>query len=84
MGSGLGKAPSALFEAVEKVEFPESESADIYAWVACESATSRRIRKHLREVRGIARDKHNVVGYWREGADGHVSGMNSEEVTVGA
>lgn len=84
VGSGLGKAPSALFEAVEKIEFPESESADVYAWVACESATSRRIRKHLREVRGIARDKHNVVGYWREGADGHVSGMNSEEVTVGA
>lgn len=84
VGSGLGKAPSALFEAVERVEFPESESADVYAWVACESATSRRIRKHLREVRGIARDKHNVVGYWREGADGHVSGMNSEEVTVGA
>ncbi|MFC9516275.1 siderophore-interacting protein [Nocardiaceae bacterium NPDC056970] len=74
VGSGLGLAPSALLEAVEELRFPQG---DVYAWVACEGSTSRAIRRHLRESRGLARDRHHAVGYWRLGADGHVPGMNS-------
>ncbi|MFM1726034.1 siderophore-interacting protein [Rhodococcus sp. PAM 2766] len=76
VGSGMGLAPSALLEAVEQLGFPEG---DVYAWVACESSTSRAIRRHLREMRGLARDRHHAVGYWRLGADGHVPGMNGAD-----
>lgn len=76
-GSGLGLAPSALLPAVEALVLPTEGT--LYAWVACESATSRALRRHLRTVRGLARADHHVVGYWRAGAEGHVPGINAEE-----
>ncbi|MGG7509995.1 siderophore-interacting protein [Plantibacter sp. YIM 135249] len=67
-GSGLGLAPSALLSAVEALELPETPG---YAWVACEAAVSRSIRRHLRTVRGLPRNRHHAIGYWTAGHTGH-------------
>lgn len=55
----------ALTDAVRALEVPEGPG---YAWVACESAASRDVRRHLRAVWGMPRDRHQVVGYWTAGA----------------
>ena len=75
VGSGLGLAPSGLAAAVARLEFPAGTP---YAWVACEAATSREIRRHLRRERGLARDTHSVIGYWSAGERGHVRGINAD------
>lgn len=61
IGSGNGIAPSALDGAVAQLPDP---GVPWYAWVACEAATSRAIRKDLRSRLGLARNRHNVIGYW--------------------
>ena len=66
---GPGGLESALPAAVEAMELPEGPG---YAWVACEAAAARRLRRHVREVRGLARDRHRAVGYWTAGTVGHV------------
>lgn len=75
-GSGLGLAPSRLTETVAALEFPEGE---VFAWVACEAATSRAIRSHLRRDRGLARTTHSAIGYWSAGDAGHVTGIDRED-----
>lgn len=67
-GTGLGVSPSALARAVEGVELPEGPG---YAWIACEAAESRAIRRHLRTVRGMPRNSHHAIGYWTAGHIGH-------------
>ena len=74
-GSGMGLSPSRLADAVRALEFPEGTP---YVWVACEAATSRAIRSHLRRDRGLARDTHSAIGYWSAGKTGHVTGINAE------
>lgn len=66
-GSGNGLAPSVLADEVQKISEPD---VPWYAWVACEAATSRAIRKDLRGRLGLARDRHNVVGYWTQNLAG--------------
>ncbi len=39
-------------------------------WVAGEAAAVQRIRKHLFETVGIARDRTVVRGYWKHGRRG--------------
>jgi NADPH-dependent ferric siderophore reductase len=59
---------SLLLDAVAAAPLPPE--ADPFAWVACEYGTSKAIRAHLRAKRGLARDRHLVVGYWeREAAE---------------
>jgi len=66
---GPGGLASELPSAIEGLELPDGPG---YAWVACETAAARRLRKHVRDVRGLARDRHRAVGYWTAGTVGHV------------
>ena len=66
---GPGGLHSELPAAVESLTLPDGPG---YVWVACEAAAARRVRKHVREVRGLARDRHRAVGYWTAGTTGHV------------
>ncbi|MGL3807817.1 siderophore-interacting protein [Paeniglutamicibacter sp. R2-26] len=68
VGTGLGRSISALPEAVEAWAAPPELD---YAWVACEAAASRRIRRHLRAGVGLGRRSHIAVGYWTDGHIGH-------------
>lgn len=51
-----------LLRAVEAAQIPGTE--DVFLWAACEIMAAKAIRKHVRSVRGLARDRHLVVGYW--------------------
>lgn len=68
-GSGNGLAPSRLADEVAKFEDP---GVAWYAWVACEAATSRAIRKDLRSRLGLARDRHHAIGYWTQDKAGNM------------
>lgn len=68
LGTGLGHSRSALPAAVESWEAPNTLD---YAWVACEAAASRRIRRYLRQGLGLNRQRHIAVGYWTDGHVGH-------------
>ncbi len=62
-GSGNGVGPSRLAAAVAEFTDP---GEPWYAWVACEAATSRAIRKDLRTRLGLARNRHHAIGYWTQ------------------
>ena len=64
-----GGLESELPATVESLDLPDGHG---YAWIACEAAAARRIRKHVREVRGLSREQHRAVGYWTAGASGHI------------
>ncbi|WP_042543248.1 siderophore-interacting protein [Leucobacter komagatae] len=66
-GTGNGNAPSVLAAEVEKITAPDEPW---YAWVACEAATSRAIRRDLRTRLGLARDRHHAIGYWTHNQSG--------------
>lgn len=66
---GPGGLQSGIPAAVEALTLPNSPG---YAWVACEAVAARTVRKHVRDVRGLPRDRHRAVGYWTAGAVGHV------------
>lgn len=55
-------ATDLLLRAVETAQIPQSD--DVFVWVACEIMAAKALRKHLRTARGLARDRHLVVGYW--------------------
>lgn len=40
----------------------------VYAWVACESSVSRRVRSHLRRDIGLPTNALRIVGYWHADA----------------
>ncbi len=63
VGSGNGAAPSRLAEALRTVDLP----TDGYLWLAGEAADTRAAKKHVRSL-GWARDRADVVGYWRRDA----------------
>jgi NADPH-dependent ferric siderophore reductase len=59
---------SGLLEtALQSLKFPQGE---IYAWIAGEIDTARRLRKHLMEVRGLPRSDIKAAGYWKLGESG--------------
>lgn len=55
-------ASDLLVSAVRSAPLPADARA--FAWVACEHAAARAIRKHLRDGRKMPRDRHLVVAYW--------------------
>lgn len=55
-------ATDLIYQAVASAPLPLE--ANPFVWVACEYSASKAIRKHLRQKRGLARDRHLVVGYW--------------------
>ena len=56
----------ALLEALAGAVFPEGAC---FAWVACESATAKRLREAL-IARGVGPKQMRASGYWRRGAAG--------------
>ncbi len=70
VGTGNGLAPSALLEEVAQLDEP---GEPWYAWVACEAATSRAIRRELRTRLGLTRDRHHAIGYWAQDRTGNMS-----------
>ena len=57
VGTGNGLGASSLAAEVSRVTDP---GVPWYAWVACEAATSRAIRRDLRNRLGLARDRHHA------------------------
>ncbi|MCF3639299.1 siderophore-interacting protein [Rhizobium sp. TRM95111] len=53
-----------LLDAVRGVDWPDK---DRYAWVGCEFQAFKQIRSYLRKDRGLGRDEHLAVAYWRRG-----------------
>lgn len=65
-----GEAPgttSLLIDAVRKVDIPETGERR-YLWAGCEFEAFRAIRAYARQERGLAKNEHLVVSYWRLGA----------------
>jgi NADPH-dependent ferric siderophore reductase len=56
-----------LYDAVAGAELAGADQA----WVACEAAAVRRIRKHLLAERGVAPSALTTRGYWRLGEANH-------------
>ncbi|CAH1693062.1 Siderophore-interacting protein [Hyphomicrobiales bacterium] len=67
-GAMAGTTP-LLIDAVEAAVFP-TDGSRVYVWVGCEFDAFRAIRTHLRAGRGLRKDEHLVVAYWRRGAIG--------------
>lgn len=61
-GSGMGRAPSGLPDAVRNLALPGD---GVYVWAAAETSATRAIRKHLRHERGLPNAAMTVIGYWR-------------------
>lgn len=59
-------ATDLLVSAVRSVAVPSG--GESFVWVACEHAAARKIRRHLREERGLPRDRCLVVAYWQRDA----------------
>ena len=54
-----------LAEAVRRAELPTDMS--FFVWTACEFASFKTIRHNLRKERGLSKDQHLAVAYWRAG-----------------
>ncbi|MDQ0324906.1 NADPH-dependent ferric siderophore reductase [Rhodopseudomonas julia] len=63
---GADRPGLRLSEAVRAVEFPP-DAASPYVWAACEFNAFKAIRNHLRTERGLKKQDHLVVAYWRQG-----------------
>ena len=63
-GFPAGEA-SPLAGAIAALAWPEAGRP--YAWVAGELRMIRMVRRHLREVVGLPRERHLAVAYWRRG-----------------
>jgi NADPH-dependent ferric siderophore reductase len=61
-GSGA-PAGGLLAQAVRDFDWGPSP---VRVWAAGESLAMRSIRRHLRDERGLPRDRFQVVGYWRD------------------
>ncbi len=66
-GAAAGTA-GLLENAVRAVEWPAG--AKTFAWAGCEYQDFRAIRGYLRKDRGLTREEHLVVAYWRRDFDG--------------
>ena len=62
---GAGKA---LSSAVMDVRFP-TDGSTVYAWAGCEYNDFRAIRAYLRKERGLKKEEHLAVSYWRRGKE---------------
>lgn len=65
-GTGNGRAPSRLEEAVRTFPQPEGQG---YIWMAGELRTVRATRRYLRHELGIAGERYSLIGYWRINAE---------------
>lgn len=65
-----------LVEAVRATPLP-GDGSRIYAWAGCEFEAFRAIRADLRTGRGLKKEEHLVVAYWRLGAGGDEAGAEA-------
>ncbi|MFC5722996.1 siderophore-interacting protein [Streptomyces gamaensis] len=63
-GPGPHAQDTPLERAVRELPWP---GGLVHAWVAGEAGSVRRIRRHLREERGLGRTELTASGYWRQG-----------------
>lgn len=61
-----GENSDALHAAVCELDWLPGEPS---IWCACEFTAMRRLRTHLRDVRGIARQKLYISSYWQHGSN---------------
>ncbi len=66
---GPGGEQSVLPEAVNSLVLPGGSG---YVWGALEASAARAVRKELKQVHGVPRDRQRIVGYWNAGLAGHV------------
>ncbi len=55
-----------LLEAVQAMAWPDGEVA---VWAACEFSAMLALRRHLREERGVPRERMYISSYWKQGSD---------------
>lgn len=55
-----------LADALRQVELP-ADGSSLFVWAGCEFDTFKSIRSYLRKERGLKKDQHLVVSYWRKG-----------------
>ncbi|EKF40105.1 Siderophore-interacting protein [Nitratireductor indicus C115] len=65
-GDAEAGTTTLLADAVRAVDFP-TDGTSVFAWAGCEFDAFRAIRMHLREDRGLGKQDHLVVAYWRRG-----------------
>ncbi len=63
--SPQGLLPAALAD----VDWPR-DGRTVFAWAGCEFDDFVAIRRHLRKERGLTRENHLAVAYWRRGVAG--------------
>lgn len=57
---------------------PAALPLDLYVWAGCEFSDFREIRKLVRKDWNVPKDRHLVVAYWRQGANGGDRTSNDE------
>ncbi|SKA39092.1 siderophore-interacting protein [Consotaella salsifontis] len=57
---------SVLAEAIRQIALPE-DGGSCFVWTACEFDGFKSIRAHLRKERGLTREQHLAMAYWRKG-----------------
>ncbi|MEV1080910.1 siderophore-interacting protein [Streptomyces sp. NPDC050211] len=50
-----------------KADLPDllKGTADPYVWIACDTATTRRLSAYVRKELGVPKDRMHALGYWR-------------------
>ncbi|GAA5514268.1 vibriobactin utilization protein ViuB [Deinococcus carri] len=66
--TGAAGEETLLADAVRALP-PLPLTPDTFAWVACESASVKALRAHLREERGLPARQTLLMGYWKRGVD---------------
>lgn len=41
---------------------------DAYVWIACDTATTRALSSYVRKDLGVAKERVNALGYWKQPA----------------
>ncbi|MGE0284298.1 MAG: SIP domain-containing protein [Rhizobiaceae bacterium] len=65
MSAGWKIAPFPGVSATATIRPPDGRS--IFAWAGCEYRDFLAIRRHFRVDRGLMREQHLAVAYWRRG-----------------
>lgn len=67
-----GAAPGTTRLLVEALA-RRQPSDDLYVWAGCEFDAFRDIRRHVRSIWKMPRDRHMVAAYWRRGMAGEMT-----------
>ncbi|MGN8199865.1 siderophore-interacting protein [Salinisphaera sp. RV14] len=76
---GADSAP--LYDAVAALDWPAGAPS---VWCACEFATMRRLREHLRGDRGVMRQQLYISSYWQRGSNEEAHKQNKRADAEGS